>query len=192
MCFRKLMGLGIAIAVATMASVARAEIVLEVDLSTPNQITISSTTGLSAATISGSDNIGFYLANIFGAPGTGLSDTLVSGNLTHFNNTSDNSPDLFRFSNNAGLNVFSYTNDANSTFTAGTRAFTGSGTWNIAALTYTELLGGSVSGNVYFPADQDVDISTATLIGQYRVIPEPTSLALLGTGVCITLARKRR
>ncbi len=192
MCFRRMIAFGIALATAMMTSTARAEIVLDVDLSTPNQITITSTAGLSAATISGSDNIGFYLANIFGAPGSGLGDTLVSGNLTHFNNTSDNTPDLFRFSNNAGLNVFSYTNDANSTFTAGTRAFSGSGTWNILAATYNQLLAGSVSGNVYFPADADADIPTATLIGQYRVIPEPTSLALLGVAACITLVRKRR
>ncbi len=168
------------------------EVVLIVDVSVPDQVTITATGGLSAVDASGSDSTGFYLDGIFG-PGTSSLGASGGGDLTSANNLSDNSPVLFRgFGGDSGLNVYSYTDDPSSTFTAGATAFSGSGTWTISSGAYAELLAGATSGNVYFPADTSDDIAGANLIGEYIVIPEPTSLALLGMGVSIVLVRRRR
>jgi len=168
------------------------EVVLIVDVSVPDQVTITATGGLSAIDASGSDSTGFYLDGIFG-PGTSSLGASGGGDLTSANNLSDGSPELFRaFGGDPGLNVYSYTDDPSSTFTTGATAFSGSGTWTISSGAYAELLAGATSGDVYFPADDDGDIAGANLIGEYIVIPEPTSLALLGMGVSIVLVRRRR
>lgn len=188
-------------AVAALAVAASSEagldIVLEVDLSVENQVTISATNGLSAATVSGSDTTGFYLQDIFGAGGSSgsLGDTLVTGNLTSFLNTSDGSPDLYNSIGDAGLNVWTYTNDPESDFVAGTQAFSGLATWNISPATYADLLDGPTSGNVWAIADTFDDIppggGNASLIGEYFVIPAPGALAMLAiAGVAGT--RRRR
>ena len=109
---------------------AQVDEVLIVDLSVPDEVTISATDGISAATVSGSDTTGFYLDAIYNG-GSGITDSLVSGDLTSANNTSDGSPLLFRLLDDPGLNVFSYTDDPDSTFTSGSLAFTGSATWTI-------------------------------------------------------------
>ena len=44
-----------------MVSAAQAAVVLQIDLSTVNQVTISATTGLSLASVSGSDFMGVYV-----------------------------------------------------------------------------------------------------------------------------------
>ena len=116
---------------------------LTVNLTTTNQITITATTGVSAATVSGSTTTGFYFQNMFANAGTFAfgATTLVSGNLTAASVPTDNSPALFRLNNtDPGLNVFSYSATATSTFTAGQLAFTGAGTWTVTAAAYTALL----------------------------------------------------
>jgi hypothetical protein len=175
-----------------VASGAQADDLLFVDLSVPNQITITATAGLSAATISGSDTTGFLLADFFSAAAVGsYGDTLVSGDLTSAANGSDGSPDLFTSSGNFGLNVWTYTNDATSDFTAGQVAFSGSGTWTLSATSYADALAGNTSGNIYFAADSDDDISGATLLGSWTTIPAPSSLALLGLGGVAAIRRRR-
>ncbi|MEL6312027.1 MAG: hypothetical protein AAFQ17_06650, partial [Pseudomonadota bacterium] len=51
-----------AIGLVAGAASAQLDVVLIVDISVANQITISATSGVSAATVSGSDTTGFYLA----------------------------------------------------------------------------------------------------------------------------------
>lgn len=169
------------------------DVLLEVDLSVENQVTITATGGISAATVSGSDTTGFYLEAIR-ATGVGtLTETLVGGDLTSFLNTSDFGADLY--SVDAGLNVWSYTGDPTSDFIAGTQAFSGSATWDIDAVSYADLLAGNTSGNIWAIADTFDDIpaggGNASLIGQYVVIPAPGALAMLAiAGVAGT--RRRR
>lgn len=181
----------------------QAALVLHVDLSVPNTITINATAGTSAASVSGGTFTGFYLENLFGGAGSSLGHTLVSGNLTTFNNVSDGTPDLFRSGAGAdpGLNVWNYSSDGTSSFTSGVQAFSGSATWTISAGSYTEALGGPGSGTVYFPADDAGDIGSATAIGTWSTslapaIPEPsTYIAIFGTaglGAFVMIRRRRQ
>ncbi len=167
-------------ATAVFSMSANAATILSVDLSVLNQVTISTTSGTSSVTASGFDSTGFLLASIFDGVFAGtLGDTLISGDLTSAENTSDGTPDLFVFSGNAGLNVWSYTDDATGEFVAGSLAFSGSATWDISADSYASLLAGALSGDVYFPADDDGDLATAMVIGQWeRATPVPVPAAV--------------
>lgn len=75
------------------------------------------------------------------------------------------------------------------TFTAGSLAFVGSATWSLDANEYADMLAGSMSGNIYFPADTVDDIAGASVLGTYTVVPTPGVVALLGLA---GLARSRR
>jgi hypothetical protein len=182
-----------AVAILAIAGSTQADVVLEIDLTVTDQITITATDAASLSTVSGSDTTGFYLEDIFaGGPG-GISDTLISGDLTSFLNTSDSSPLLF--STDSGLNVFSYTDDPTSDFVAGTQAFSGSATWAISSADYAALLAGNTSGNVWAIADTFDDIvpggGDAQIIGEYFVIPAPGVMALLGVAGLASTRRRR-
>lgn len=180
-------------AVAGLASAASAEVLLNVDVSVPNQITISATSGLSAASRTGATGTGFYLANFFTANQT-LTSTLVPGsNLTTFNDASDSSPALFRggAGTDTGLNVWSYTTVTNSSVTAGVQAFAGSATWTVSPAVYASLLSANTSGTVYFPADTFDDVTAATAIGEYSIVPAPGAVAVLGLGGLLVGRRRR-
>lgn len=178
------------ITVALFAAGAQSAELLLLDLSVTNQLTISSTTGTSAANASGSSFTGVLLAGFFNNTATTLPITGGTGNLTAAGTVSDNSPSLFHGANSAGLNIWSFTNNSFS-FTAGQTAFTGAATWNLTAAVYADMVGGNLSGNIYSPADTDDDIAGATLIGTYRVVPAPSSLAFLGLG-SLACTRRRR
>lgn len=168
---------------------ANAAVVLTVDLTVLNQITISATSGASSATTSGSDTTGVYLASIFdGAFPASIIDTLIGGDLTSAANGSDGTPLLFTstFTVGDGLNVWSYTDDTTSDFIAGEVAFSGSATWDIDGAAYTSLLAGSAGGDVYAFADDDGDLANAMIIGQWEratPIPVPAAVWLLGSAL---------
>jgi len=174
---------------------AYADVLLELDLSVPNEVTINATGGLSAATVSGSDTTGVYFENFYSASGSALLETLISGNLTNAENPTDNSPNLFRggAGSDPGLNIWSWSSDFTVSFTAGSLAFVGSATWALDAAEYADMLGGAASGNLYFPADTFDDIASgATLLGSYAVVPEPASLSLFGLLLGLGAWRSRR
>ena len=180
------------LALAASAMTASADNLLLVDLSSTNQITISATGGLSAASVSVSNFTGWLLADFYSSTvHAGLADSAVSGDLTVAGTTSDGSPDLFRGGVDAGLNVWSFSNDSGISFTAGAVAFTGSATWDVDAAMYADMLAGNSGGDIYAPADTDDDISGATLIGTWSVVPAPSSLALLGLGGIVAGRRRR-
>ena len=85
-----------AVSVATLAAAANAEDLLIVDLTITNQVTITATSGLSSATVAGSDTTGVYLENFYGVAGGALTNALMSGDLTNAENPSDLSPRLLR------------------------------------------------------------------------------------------------
>lgn len=182
---------GLAVAATTMT--ASADLLLQVDLSVTDQLTMTATDGLSAATEAGSDSIGVLLADFFNDASFSSGDTLVSGDLTSAENSSDGTPDLFSSTSSFGLNFWSWTADASSTFTAGEVAFTGSATWSISSSVYAAMLAGNTSGDLYFPADTDDDIPGATYLGTWEVVvPAPGAMALLGLGGIAATRRRRR
>ncbi len=187
-------GMAVAAAAITMwTTVAQAEVLLEINLLTPNEITVSATTGLSAATETGSNFTGFLFADFYNGGSAGPSLAGTVGDLTNFENPSDGSPSLFRAGSgtDAGLNIWSFSSDSTVTFTAGSQAFTGSATWTLDPLVYADMVAGNSSGDIFFAADDSGDIAGATLLGTWLVVPEPASIAILSLGA-IGLIRRRR
>src|SRR6185312_3378910 len=86
---------------------------LTVDLSVANQITVSATTGVSAATISGPTSTGFYFQDFLASAGTlalGTTNIVGTATLTAASVAPDGTPALFRGASgaDAGLNIWSY------------------------------------------------------------------------------------
>jgi len=171
---------------------AMADVLLIVDLTVPNQITINSTGGLSAIDAIASNFNGVLLENAFGATGA-LGAVLVSGDLTSFNNPSDLTPSLFRGGGGTdpGLNIWSYSTDSSTSFTAGVQAFTGSGTWTLSAAGYNALLAGASSGNIYANIDASGAIPGNGIIGTWALIPTPGTVGLLGLAGFAAVRRRR-
>jgi len=88
-------GLSLVASVAMMTTAAQADVLLDVDLSVPNQLTVTATTGLSAVTTSGGDATGVYFADFYSIAGTaifGNDSPVVSADLTNAANPSNGSP----------------------------------------------------------------------------------------------------
>ncbi|WP_133468537.1 PEP-CTERM sorting domain-containing protein [Paraglaciecola marina] len=179
----KMAGAGIALSISSFAN---AVLVLQVDLSVENSITISATSGTSLATVSGSDFTGFLLTDFFDSSFEVLGGTyLTSGNLSSANNTSNGIPLIYSHLADTGLNIWTFTDDPSMTFTAGELAFSGQGNWAVTSAMYVSALNGAQSGNVYAPADSIDDIGGAGLIGTWAVVgaeevPAPSTPAILG------------
>lgn len=183
---------GLAIA----ASGATADVLLEIDLSVANEVTISATSGLASVSASASNFTGFLLADFFATAGGGFGGVLAAdagSDLTTFGNPSDGTPSGFVGASSVGLNIWSFSSDVTVDVVGGEQAFSGSATWTLDAAQYADFLGAATSGDIYFDADTDDDIAAggATLIGTYSVVPAPSALALLGLGG-LTATRRRR
>jgi hypothetical protein len=187
-----------------MVSSARAGFILNIDLSTVNQVTISATTGLSAATVSGDDhNIGVYLKDVFdAAPGKFEDGSRAGSSLVYFNATSDGFATIYGDTDtDRGLNIFHLTVVGAASFTTGVQAFTGSATWDLTPTLYASfLLAPTSGGDVYaFAYAADQLNGGPQVIGEYSVsgisaVPEPTSMAIFGLGGLgmAYLARRKR
>jgi hypothetical protein len=183
-----------AVAAMSFGSVAKANVLLLVDLTVENQVTISATNGNSLATVSGSDTTGVYLENFYSGPLNSIvSATPVAGlqTLGSAENPVESSALFTASVTDPGLNIWSWSPDLTVTFTAGSLAFVGSSTWTLPNEDYLDMLAGNTSGNLYFPADRLADVPNAQLLGSWQVIPEPSSMALLSIGL-VGLLRRRR
>lgn len=181
---------GLAAAATTMT--ASAEDLLIIDLSVSNEISITATAGLASASASGDSFTGVLMADFYN--GNSSDGVLLSGtgDLVAAGDASDGSPAIFNSATNNGLNFWSWTAAASSSFTAGEVAFTGS--MNVAgldAVDYADMLAGNSSGDIIAFADTDDDIGV--VIGQWTTdaVPAPSSLALLGLGGMVAGRRRR-
>ena len=181
------------LATAGAASAQSTAILLEVDLSVADEVTITATSGASAATISGSDTTGIWLDGLLdGTAGETVFNTGGTGDLTSAANGSDGTPGSFTNDpGETGLNVWSYTTDPTSDFTAGETAFSGSATWSVSADVYGSFAAEGSTGFIYFPADNLGDLSTATILGQWVIVPAPGAGALLAMGGRVAVRRRR-
>lgn len=166
-----IVGTGLAIVMATTSSSTYGQgVLLEVDLTVANEITVRATTGLSLATISDSDTIGVYLDGFFANAPNAIAGSGDNGDFTSAQNIADVSPLDFRVAGDPGYNLWSWTNDPTADFVAGTVAFTGEFTATLTPDDYAEYLTAPNGGDLYFPADSADDVADATLIGRYIVM----------------------
>jgi hypothetical protein len=190
-----------------MVSSARAGFILNIDLSTVNQLKISATTELSAATVSGNDGVGVYLKDFLGTSVfSNIGPTRIGvTDLVYFNSTSNGAALLHQNDgSDPGLNIYSMAGGADASFTTGVQAFKGSVTYIVTASEYSALLLAPTTGDVYAFAYQISDLNGdlnggPKVIGQYSVsgisaVPEPTSIAISGLGGLgmVYLARRKR
>ncbi|MGJ8636140.1 MAG: hypothetical protein ACSHX5_04800 [Phycisphaerales bacterium] len=179
------------LAVAATAMTASAEDLLIIDLSVSNQITMTATNGLASASATGGSFTGVLMADFYsGAGGNGHLYSGGTGDLVAAGDVSDGSPAIFNSAGNFGLNFWSWTASASSSFTAGELAFTGSATVSgLDAADYADMLAGNASGNIIAFADTDDDVGV--VIGQWTTIPAPSSAAILGLGGIVAGRRRR-
>ena len=176
-----------------VAATASADVLMNVDLSVVDQITITATDAASSADASGSDSTGVLLANFFNSAGPGIFST-GTGDLTAAGDSSDGTPGLFNSAftpsgGSFGLNFWTWTDDASAGFTNGSQAFSGSATWDIDSDDYAAALAGNTFGDIIAFADTDDD--QGVVIGQWNVIPAPSAMALLGLGGIVAGRRRR-
>jgi hypothetical protein len=156
-----------------LSTTSQASVLLQVDLSVTDTITINATDGASLQTITGSDFIGIYFENFFGNQlTTGIDDILLGGDLTVNSGLSGGLPNLFVGSdaNERGLNFFSFDIENQVTFTAGEQAFQGSASFTVNSNAYAEALLSNLSGDLFFPADTFDDLDGLSAIGTWEVI----------------------
>jgi len=185
----------VGLAMAASAMTASADVLVNLDLSVVNQLTMTATDGNSAITATGSDFTGILFDGFLGGLGGGTGfNFLVFSDFSSAQNLSDGSPSFSvgGGGNDFGLNIWDMSVDTEISFSEGRNAFLGSAVWTLNADFYENMLAGNDSGNIYFPADDDGDIPGAEILGTYSVtVPTPSALALLGLGG-VAAGRRRR
>lgn len=172
-------------------------IVLIVDVSNPNAVTFTSTTSFATSgtvfapsdSSDGVDLLGFFKSDVGVLPsGTFLSSSLTpSGTSGAFNNWSpDNQSGSTR-----DLNLWNSVGGAGSMqFDSSVRAFTGQASINMALLGYTSFLpSAGASGNILNGYSA---INDGNTIGQWSVVPEPQTYAMLAGLGLVGFATVRR
>jgi hypothetical protein len=168
------------VAIGLLTGVAGADVLLTVDLTEKNKVTLTAEAGLSAATITGDPSIGIYLQNFFKASGVFFDLPSYTADFSNVGNVSAGNVQMYRAADDEmGLNFFGWGQDSETSFTALSLAFTGSATWSLSDEEYAYLANANSSGNIYFPADSSDGIASATALGTYQVIPEPSTVMLM-------------
>lgn len=187
------LGTIVGLAIAASALTASADVLIEVDLSVVNEMVITATEGNSAITASGSDFSGILLEGILNGNGGVNFNFMDFSDFTAAQNITSGFPGLWQGGDGTdnGLNIFDISSGPTLDFSAGRRAFTGSIRMRLNSTFYNNLAAGNTSGNIYFPAENDSQIPGAEILGTYRVVPAPNSLALLGLTGMIAGRRRR-
>lgn len=187
-------GTVVGLALAASAMTTSADVLVTLDLSVVDQLTMTATTGNSAISATGSDFTGILFDGFLGGLGGGTGfNFLVFSDFSSAQNLSDGTPSFSvgGGGNDFGLNIWDMSVDSQLTFSEGRRAFLGSAVWTLNSDFYENMLAGNSSGNIYFPADDDGDIAGAEILGTYTVVPAPSALAILGLGGMVATRRRR-
>lgn len=176
----------VALTFAGVAS-AHAQILIQIDLTNPNQVTINTTSGASLLSLS------------VGGRSVRLKDFFADGPQDALNYSMDSTGSIKAAlssrhytqvtQTNAHLQL--WTEDPTSqNFQAGTQAFTGSMIADLTSATQY-LRTSSFVGDIYVLDSSGAEVGT---VGQYSVtaVPEPASLTALGLGAIALLRRRRK
>ena len=175
------------------SGVAHAAVILQVDVSDPMAVVFTTTAAFADNTVSNVPSTeGIVLPGFFSGNVGSLDDTFDSGAINVFDTTAGTTrlpmdqifvgtlgiltPDDLRFyeTNNGGFNM---------SFLDTETALTGSASHDLSALTGLPTLG--TVGTVF--------AGTEDIIGQYRIVPEPSTALLLASGlIAMAMGRRRR
>lgn len=178
-----------------------------IDVSNPNNVIITATGGVAstASSLSASSE-GFTIENFFTSAVTYPSNSTFTGNLTPVNGTSEvyESFGTFEFSDDDGdfkagndLSVYALGNEGadSQIFEVGVSPFAGAANFDFSAAAASLPSVGTV-GNIYsgyYLTDTGgVRQDHGRLVGQYEVIPEPSSAVLCAMASVGFVLRRRR
>ncbi|MEM1422804.1 MAG: hypothetical protein AAGH64_02260 [Planctomycetota bacterium] len=184
------------VVLAAAGSAATAQVVLEIDTSVINQITITATSVASANDADVPDVTGILLADMLDGTAPAFPPSALTDNptLTPFLDPSGSptlSVDDADEGSDTGLNVWSMSATDRNTFMAGTRAFAGTATWEIPAGLYDALAAPGSSGAVFAGIANSRNLFNGVYIGDWLIVPAPGAGALLAmTG--LAAVRRRR
>ena len=181
------------VALSGLIGTARAEVLLWVDLSVENEITIYTAGGASAITKSGDDGWGLYLDSIFQDNTIAAFGFDGTGNLSTNDEASDGGTTMSRWGSDAasGVNLFNLSTADTLNFREGVQAFKGSVTWSVTEVVYQAALLGAFTGYIYFPADSDYNgnLVPEIVLGEWRrtdapaEVPLPAAIWLFAAGL---------
>jgi len=169
---------------------AMSQILLKVDISDPSAVTFAATgnfPGIDDSSVS--NTAGVSLIDLFAVDSTNFADQLFSGDL--FAAGTYSPYDTFTVGYSAltdrdiTLWVYKFIDSNTQIFKTIEPAFTGTGLIDLTGETFKPI--GS-TGNIIVG---DSESGSGAVIGQYQIIPEPSSLALLGLSGLLALRRRR-
>jgi len=181
-----------------------AAVVLTIDVSTPGAVTFTATSEFSSTDSSLSIAYdGFTVDDFFTSSQDYDNSSTLTGNLSPVvgSGLTYNGFGTFEFSDNDGafknatdLSIFSNGTGAaadTQVFQTTSTAFTGVATFDFSAsLAALPVIG--TSGNVYSGYWQSGTADHGELVGQWQVVPEPSSTLLLGLGAFAMISKRRR
>ncbi len=177
---------------------AHAGVLIELDLSVTNQLTLTATTETAIGTVSGPTSNGIVLQ------GTGNVDSnLVGGTSDTFGFKSTGAFNEIKTSRllDSGvysLNLYESGASVSTSITSGEQAFVGTTTMPLDATSYNNLLNGPSSGKIYAFDDGATTFATnGTYIGDWAKassgnVPEPSTAIAMGLLGVLGFAGKRR
>ena len=192
---------GAAVLLLASVSAAKAQILLTIDVSNPNAVTITATGSNADFSTATSVNNGVDLLGLFTSnTGTFESSTVSASSLTSAN-LSGNSADYYDSAvvddyspSDVDLTLYSSGSSDTQVFTVGTTAFTGSLTVDLSGL--ASFLPSSGTGEIVagFSDGHPGTIATNTPIGEWQVVsstvaaPEPSTWMLVVMGIAAVAA----
>lgn len=168
---------------ASAAHHASAAIVLEIDVTNPNAFIFRTAGGASA--ITASESFGIVLMGFLNDPPFARAAPFL-GNIASMSARYEAAGEFAYQPETMGLMLWSTGVVHN--FTAGTQAFYGQAVWNPSAFLHDFAPIGRIGDIVTTSAPGRV---STNVIGQYRIVPAPASLALAGFGLAAIGTRRR-